>query len=53
VHALGHLLEQGGCKLGVGRILGQVDGDEELLCFGINVTDVDTALVCEEDPVAL
>lgn len=31
----------------------EVDGDEDLFSFGVNVADVDTALVCEENPVAL
>jgi hypothetical protein len=31
----------------------EVDGDKDLFSFGINIADVDTAFVCEENPVAL
>jgi len=53
VHALWHLLEQGRGNLFVGGIVGEVDGDEELLSLCIDVADIDTSLVCEEYPVAL
>lgn len=29
------------------------DGDEKLECFGVDITDVYTSLVCEEDAVAI
>jgi hypothetical protein len=53
VDALGDLLEQGGGNLVVGGILLEVDGDEELLSLLVDITNIDTTLVGEEDPVAL
>jgi len=34
-------------------VLGKINGDENLLGFGIDITNIDTTLVCEENPVAL
>lgn len=51
--ALGDLAEQSLRNLIVGRILGQVDRNQQLLCLGVNIADIDTTLVCEENPVAL
>ena len=34
-------------------VLGEVDGNQKLLGLSIDITDIDTTLVCEEDPVAL
>jgi hypothetical protein len=53
VHTLGDFLEECGSNLVVGGILCEIDGNEEFFGFGINVTNVNTALVREEDPVAL
>jgi imidazole glycerol phosphate synthase subunit HisF len=53
VNALGHLAQQSGGNLLVGGELLQVDGNEELLRLGIDITDINTTLVVEEDPVAL
>ena len=53
VHALWHLLQQGRSNLFVGWILSKVNRDEELLSFCVDITDIDTTLVSEEDPVAL
>jgi hypothetical protein len=53
VNALGDVLEERGSNLLVGRILGEVDRDKELLSLLVNVTDIDTTLVGEEDPVTL
>lgn len=53
VDALGNLGEKGRGNGLVGGVLGKVDGDEELLSLLINVTNIDTTLVCEENPVAL
>lgn len=50
---LGNLLQESGSNLLVGRVLGQVDGDEELLSLLIDITDIDTTLVGEEDPITL
>jgi len=53
VDALGHLAEQALCDLLVAGVLAQVHRDQELLCLGINITDINTTLVVEENPVAL
>ena len=53
VHALGDLFEEARGDLLVAGVLPQVDGDEHLLGFGVDVADVDAAFVVEEDPVAL
>ena len=53
MHALWHLLQQGRGDLFVGWILGEVNRDEKLLSFCVNIADIDTALMGEEDPVAL
>ena len=33
--------------------MGEVNGNEEFLGFGVDITDVDTTFVGKEDPVAL
>ena len=53
VDTLGDLGQQGGGDLLVGGVVLEVHGDEQLLSLGINITDVDTTLVGEEDPVTL
>ena len=53
MHTLGNLLQQTGGNLSVGRVLLEVDGNEELLSLLVNITNVDTTLVGEEDPVTL
>lgn len=53
VDALGDFLEEGRCDLFVGGVLLQVNGDEELLSLLIYVANIDTALVCEQDPITL
>jgi hypothetical protein len=53
VDALGDLAQQGRGDLLVGGVLGKIDGDEELLSLLIDIADIDTTLVGEEDPVAL
>ena len=47
------LFEECRGELFVGGELLQVDGDEDLHSFGVNIADIDTALVCEENPIAL
>ncbi len=51
--ALGHLLEESCRDLFVGWVFLEVDGNEDLLGLCVNVTNIDTTLVCEEDPVTL
>ena len=53
VDTLRHLVEQGLGDLLVGGVVLQVDGDEQLLSLSVNVTDIDTTFVGEEDPVTL
>jgi len=53
VHTLGHVAEEGLSNLSVGRILREIDGDEKFLSLLIDVTNVDTTLVSEKNPVAL
>ena len=53
MHALGDLAQK---RLGdglVGGILLEVDGNEELLSLLVDIADIDTTLVGEEDPVTL
>lgn len=49
----GDLAQQGRGNLLVGGVLLEVDGDQQLLGLSINITDVNTTLVGEEDPVTL
>ena len=51
--AFRNLLQEGCRNFLVRRVLGKVDGDEDLLGFGIDIANVDTSLVCKEDPVTL
>ena len=53
VNALGDFAEKCGSDFLVGGVVLEVDGDQKLLCFSINVTNIDTTLVGEEDPVTL
>ena len=53
VHTLWYLLQQGRGDLFVGWILGEVNRDEELLSFCVDIADIDTALMGKEDQVAL
>ena len=50
---LRNLLEESGSDLLVGGVLLEVDGDQKLLSLSIDITDIDTTLVGEEDPVTL
>lgn len=50
---LGNMLQKGGSNLLVGGVFGQVNWDEDLLSLRINITDIDTSLMREEDEVAL
>lgn len=53
VNTLRDLLQESSGNLVVGRVLAEVDGDEQLLGLRIDIADIDTTLVGEEDPVAL
>ena len=53
MHTLGDLGQELASDLLVGGVLAEVDGDEELLGLLIDITDIDTTLVGEEDPITL
>jgi len=53
VDTLRNLLEESGSNLLVGGVLLEVDGYQKLLSLSIDITDIDTTLVGEEDPVTL
>jgi hypothetical protein len=53
VYTLGNLLQESGGDLLVRGVLLQVDGNEKLLSLLVDITDIDTTLVGEEDPVTL
>jgi hypothetical protein len=53
VHTLGDLAQEGGSDLLIGWVLLEVDGNEKLLSLLIDITNIDTTLVGEEDPIAL
>lgn len=53
VKTLGNLLKEGSGDLLIGRVFGKIDGNQKLLSLGIDITNIDTTLVSEEDPVAL
>jgi hypothetical protein len=53
VNALGHLAQESSSNLLIGGVVFQVHGDKKLLGLGINITDVYTTLVGEENPVTL
>ena len=50
---LGDLLKESSSDLLVGGVLSEVDGDQELLSLSVDITDINTSLVGEENPVAL
>lgn len=53
VDTLGDLAQQSRGNLLVGGVLREVNGDEKLLSLLVDITNIDTTLVGEEDPVAL
>jgi hypothetical protein len=53
VDTLRNLLEESGSNLLVGGVLLEVDGDQDLLGLSIDITDINTTLVSEENPVTL
>jgi hypothetical protein len=48
-----NLLEKSSSELLMGGELGKVDGDQDLLGLFVDITNIDTTLVCEQNPVAL
>lgn len=53
MHTLGHLREEAAGNLLVAWVLCKVDRDKKLLGLLVNITNVNTTLVVEEDPVTL
>ena len=53
VDSLWHIGQESRCDLLVRWVLSKVDWDEELLGLLIDVADIDTSLVCEENPITL
>jgi hypothetical protein len=53
MHTLGNVLEEACSDLLVAGILAQVDGDEHLLSLGVDIANLNTTFVVEEDPVSL
>jgi hypothetical protein len=53
VNTLGDLAQQASGDLLVGGVLLEVDGNQQLLSLGIDITDINTTLVVEENPVTL
>ena len=53
VNTGGHLAEEALGDLLVAGVLLEVHGNQELLSLSVNITDLDTTLVVEENPVAL
>jgi hypothetical protein len=53
VNTLGNLAQKSGSDLLVGWVLLEVDGNEKLLSLLVDITNIDTTLVGEEDPITL
>lgn len=53
MHTLGNVLEKCCSNFVVGRIFAQVDRNEKLLGLGVDITDINTTLVREQNPVTL
>jgi hypothetical protein len=53
VNTLGNLAQKSGSDLLVGWVLLEVDRNEKLLSLLVDITNIDTTLVGEQDPVTL
>lgn len=53
VDAFRNLLQQCSGYFGIRWILGEVYGNEKLFSFSIDITDINTTLIGEKDPVTL
>jgi hypothetical protein len=53
VNTLGNLLQEDGGELLIRGVFGKVNRDQDLLSLGVNIADIDTTLVGEQNPVAL
>lgn len=53
MQALGDVLEERRGNLLVRRVFRQVDGDQQLLSLCVDIANINTTLVGEENPVAL
>ena len=53
MYTLRNLAQEGGSDLLVGWVLLEVDGNEKLLSLLIDIANINTTLVGEEDPITL
>jgi hypothetical protein len=53
VDALWNLLQESGSNLSIRWVFTEIYWDEELLSLLVNIADIDTTLVREENPVTL
>ncbi len=53
MHTFGHVLQERLGELLVGRKLGEVHGDQQLFCLGIDIAHINAALMREQKPVTL
>ena len=53
MYALGDLLEKGAGDHLVRGVLAKINGNKELLSLLIDIADINTTLVSEEDPITL
>ena len=53
MNTLGNLLQKGGSDLLVRGVLLQVNGNEKLLGLLVDITNINTTLVGEKDPITL
>ena len=53
VDSLGDFFQETGGDFVVAGVLGEIDGDEHLFGFGVDIADINAAFVVEEDPIAL
>ena len=53
MNTLWNLFQESRSDFIVRRVFGEVNGDENLLGFCIDITDIDTTFVCEKNPITL
>lgn len=53
MNTLWNLLQESRSDFIVRRVFGEVNGDENFLGFCIDITNIDTSFVCEENPITL
>lgn len=53
VNTFGNLLEKCGCYLVIRWVFGEIDGDEQLCSFCVDVANIYATFICEQYPIAL